>query len=391
MIKTAQRTFIAITMGILLIVFSVLYVGVNTLIRFAYERFVENTLDDSFDALIITNEPAPDKLIIHNDVVLSTASLDDEVIQQLLNNVKTQIRHSDFSNYGKFYFKVYYPPNTTDNVILIASDMSDTMQMMFHHFLYALFYMVIIYLLIFALVWQLSYKVFQPIKTNFEKQKRFISDASHELRTPLTIISANADVLKQNYEDNQWIDNIKSQTQRLDGLVADMLELAKLDEGQFKHVKEPFDLSESVTECALPFDAVAFEKKKELIFDIQPQINYVGDKNGLKKITSILIDNAIKHSSGLNVIKVTLKRDNSKIELSVYNTGSSIQPKDAKKIFERFYRGDSSRSRASGGSGLGLSIAKNIADYNKWKLSAESVYNESMTITLTIKSKIKDK
>ena len=102
MIKTAQRTFIAITMGILLIVFSVLYVGVNTLIRFAYERFVENTLDDSFDALIITNEPAPDKLIIHNDVVLSTASLDDEVIQQLLNNVKTQIRHSDFSNYGKF-------------------------------------------------------------------------------------------------------------------------------------------------------------------------------------------------------------------------------------------------------------------------------------------------
>ena len=95
-----------------------------------------------------------------------------------------------------------------------------------------------------------------------------------------------------------------------------------------------------------------------------------------------MLDNAVKHAAQNGIIKVSLKKENGKIILSVFNTGSNIPSHESNKVFERFYRGDASRSRESGGSGLGLSITKSIADANKWKISANSKLNESMTITV---------
>jgi signal transduction histidine kinase len=259
--------------------------------------------------------------------------------------------------------------------------MTDTLTTFGVTTLTALIILICIYGLLFFIVWALSFKVFSPIKEAFFKQKQFISNASHELKTPLTIISANADVLSQDV-DNQWLQNIKDQANRMNDLVADMLSLAKIDEGKIRIKKEKFNISQIVLGSSLPFDAVAFEKGKTLTLNVEDNIEYFGDIQSVKNIVNILIDNAVKHADNGGDVNLTLKKESTKIVLSVFNTGSQIPDDDVDKIFERFYRGDTSRSRDSGGSGLGLSIAKSIADRNKWKISAKSKLNESMVITV---------
>ena len=157
-----------------------------------------------------------------------------------------------------------------------------------------------------------------------------------------------------------------------------MLTLAKMDETTFTPLKESFNLSDAVTESVLPFDAVAFENGKTLLSEIESGIDYVGDRESVKKVVNILLDNAVKYSSVGGTIKVTLAKN----VLTISNTGSDIKDIDSDKIFERFFRGDASRSRDTGGSGLGLSIAKSIANANKWDIKAVSKFGESMTITI---------
>ena len=163
-----------------------------------------------------------------------------------------------------------------------------------------------------------------------------------------------------------------------------MLTLARIDEGNAKPIYEKFNLSDEVMQTALPFDAVAFEKGKTLKCEIEENLFYEGDRQGVKKILNILLDNAVKYSAESGNITVSLKKTGVKPEITVFNDGSLILENDAQKIFERFYRGDDSRSRESGGNGLGLSIAKSIAVANKWQIAAVSEFGKSMTITLTL-------
>ena len=231
------------------------------------------------------------------------------------------------------------------------------------------------------LVCKIADTVFKPINDTLLKQRQFVSDASHELRTPITVISANADVLG-NLIDNKYLDSIKSQTERLNLLVSDLLTLSKMDEGKLSIPKERFSLSQLINALVLPFEAVAFEKGKFLYLDNQNDIDYFGDSESVKLLVNILIDNAIKHSTKNATIKVSLKKDGTKILLEVYNDGSNIFDQDSDKVFERFYKGDKSRKHTDSGSGLGLCIAKNICDNNKWKITAKSKLNESFTITV---------
>ena len=177
-------------------------------------------------------------------------------------------------------------------------------------------------------------------------------------------------------------DNIKSQTARMDLLVDDMLTLAKIDEGKISVSREKFVISEEILSCVLPFEALAFEKGKTLIINVQPNLTYTGNKTCVNQVLNILLDNAIKHASNNGEIIVDFRKEKGRLVLSVSNTGSNVPANQANKVFERFYRGDNSRTRETGGSGLGLSIAKSVCDANKWNLSAQSVINECMTITV---------
>ncbi len=384
MIKKAQIKFVAITMSILFGVFFIISLVSANIIQNVHVRNIDITLNDTAKAYQEDSSYSGPNLmlsLLQSNGESQTISADPERFTD--NDIKNIIKASYLTpnRFGKtenFYYKTF---NVNGQSILISFDATDNLESIHNTQVKLILSLLLIFGILFIIVYLMSFKVFQPIKDAFLKQKQFISNASHELKTPLSIISANTDVLKQT-EENQWLDNIKNQTERLNVLVNDMLDMAKIDESKPILTKEEFDLSDEIIKNTLPFDAVAFEKGKTLMLDVQPDIIYQGDRQSVKKIINILLDNAVKYANHDGVIKVSFHKKNSRIILSVFNTGSAVPDKEANKVFERFYRIDNSRSRSSGGSGLGLSIAKALADANRWKISATSKIDEYMIITL---------
>ncbi|MDR1206463.1 MAG: HAMP domain-containing histidine kinase [Peptococcaceae bacterium] len=230
---------------------------------------------------------------------------------------------------------------------------------------------VLLALVVFLAEWMMN-----PVKTAFEKQRRFISDASHELKTPLTIISANVDVLRDEIGENTRLAHIRSQSERMSGLIHDLLTLAKTDEDKGKTIKNTFNLSGAVLNTALEFESRAFEEGKAYTYQIKENLAYTGDEKQIRQLVSILIDNAVKHSSVQGKIHVALTEDGGRPRLSVFNTGAGVSDAEKSKIFDRFYRSDESRSRETGGYGLGLSIARAIAAAHRGKITVTGAYGE---------------
>ncbi len=216
-----------------------------------------------------------------------------------------------------------------------------------------------------------SHLAVKPVKTAFTKQKQFIGDASHELKTPLAVITANLDVLEGEIGKNTWLGYIKSEVSRMNLLVKDLLLLAKYDSKENLYEFAEFNLSRALMSSALPFETLLFDQGKVFQIDIPEGVLYKGDEHRIKQLLVILLDNALKNSNTGDEVLIKLEANNSKKILSVYNTGIGIEPKDLKKIFERFYRSDSSRTRETGGSGLGLAIARTIVEAHKGKIYAE--------------------
>lgn len=212
----------------------------------------------------------------------------------------------------------------------------------------------------------------KPVEEAFEKQKRFISDASHELKTPLSVISVNADVLEGDIGANKYLSHIQSESIRMNTLVNSLLTLARLDSSKPIGVYSPFDLSNAVESIALTFESIAFEEHKNYTLKIEDGISYLGDANKIKQVVAILIDNAIKNADDDGLIDLILKRVGDTIHLEVFNTGAGIPEDQQDKIFQRFYRYDESRSKATGGYGLGLAIAKSIVDEHQGSIRVNS-------------------
>ena len=217
----------------------------------------------------------------------------------------------------------------------------------------------------------LSFWLVKPVSETFEKQKLFISNASHELKTPLAVIIASADALESNPSERKWLDNIKSESDRMNKLIADLLELAKSEEVNDTSQFAEGNLSKLVEKSALTFESVMFEKGVTLSDNIQDNIMFNMNEYKIQQLVTILLDNAVKHSEKGSGILVELKQDKD-IILSVTNKGEGIPAGDEEKIFERFYRADESRNRNENRYGLGLAIAKNIVLSHNGTISAKS-------------------
>lgn len=223
-----------------------------------------------------------------------------------------------------------------------------------------------------------------PVREAFEKQKQFIGDASHELKTPLAIINTNADVLLANQEDTianqaKWLHYIKSETERMTGLTNDLLYLTQMDDSRSTMIHAKFNMSDAVESIILPMEAVIFEKNISLDYNIEPNLTVHGNSEQIKQVILILLDNAVKYSGPKGAVNVTLQKQNNDVMLAVSNTGEGIAPEHLDRIFDRFYRTDSSRARKHGGHGLGLAIARSIVDQHKGELYARSVVGEGAT------------
>lgn len=299
----------------------------------------------------------------------STTFSQDEIIDitnKIINLKRNEGSYKDIS-----YLRV----NDGRHLVIVGID-REIENKLYHRLIMTIIMFTIIGLaFLFIIVILLSFWIIKPIKETFEKQKRFISDSSHELKTPLSVINANIDALSSEIGNNELLNNIKSQSLRMNSLVLDMLELAKLEEKE-KIISDKINLSKLVQNEVLPYEALAFEKNKKLTINIENDIECNGNEDDLKKLINILMDNAIKHSSENAKIKISLRKEKRHIILDVYNMGCNFSNNEREKIFERFYRSDLSRTRVTGSSGLGLSIAKAIVDSNNLKIKVESEENK---------------
>lgn len=282
--------------------------------------------------------------------------------------------------YGNLqYFRMDYAKGT----LVVFSDRSAERLLLHKVLLMSILVFLLMEGVVFFLTMLFTRRAIRPIQETIEQQRQFISDAGHELKTPLTIISANVDILEDEIGDNKWLSYIRSQAERMRILIGNMMNLTKLEMENFKKDFASFSLSAAVAGAALPFESQAFEQEKKLLLEIQENLQYFGNSDQMKQLVGIFIDNAIKYSDEHGEIRVTLQQVQNKKVLKIFNTGKGIPEEEKEKIFERFYRSDASRARATGGYGLGLSIAKRIADTHKIKIQVESEYEHWICFILT--------
>ena len=239
-------------------------------------------------------------------------------------------------------------------------------------------------LAVFTLVFFLSRRIVKPFSENYEKQKRFITDAGHELKTPLTIIEADAEILQMEMGENEWISDIQNQTRRMAELTNSLVLLAKTEEDHNDMKMIEFPISDVADEETSAFRALARTQGKVLDSCIEAGVALCGDEKSLRRLMDILLDNAVKYCGEKGVIRVTLEKQKGFVKFSVFNTAEHISKDETSRLFDRFYRCDRSRNSETGGYGLGLSIAAAITAAHKGRITADTSDEQSLTITVKL-------
>ena len=218
----------------------------------------------------------------------------------------------------------------------------------------------------------LSGRIVRPVSVSYEKQKRFITDAGHEIKTPLTIIEADAELLEMEFGQNEWLDDIHLQTKRLTTLTNDLIFLSQMEEAEQMQMIE-FPVSDLISETASSFQALALTQNKSFSLHIQPMLSYCGNEKSIIQLVSILLDNAVKYSNSVGLIRLSLEEQNRQLILTVENATDTISAETLNSMFDRFYRADPSRNSEIKGYGIGLSIARDIVTAHRGKITAESI------------------
>ena len=300
------------------------------------------------DILEIKNEPPT----VHSDDDLK------ELAQRIIKDNK-QYGTEDNLTFYKTDKGGYTLVTFMDNTVINESAMT--------LFRYTLIFGGVALILFFFLSVFLARKIVNPLEESYQKQKQFISDAGHELKTPVSVVSANAELLSREIGDNQWLQNIQYENERMGMLVGQLLDLARTENvtPQMDHI----DFSRLVAGEALPFESVAFEKGLNLNNNIAENIGVIGNSMQLKQLVSILLDNAIRHSKGGGEVWLALTKEHGLAKLSVINRGDEISEEQRANIFERFYRMDTARNGEDKHYGLGLAIAKAITTTHKGNIA----------------------
>ena len=221
-------------------------------------------------------------------------------------------------------------------------------------------------------IFLISGRAVRPVAESYEKQIRFITDAGHEIKTPLSIIIADTDVLEMDLDDgNEWIKDIKKQTERLTELTNNLVYLSKMEEGNNTLVMEKTDISAIAHELSDSFKNVAIASNKKLLTEINEGVLVNCDRKSMRELFSILLDNAIKYSPESESITFKVYKNSRNAVIAVSNRAKeNISNENLAHLFDRFYRTDGSRNSETGGHGLGLAIAKSIVANNKGSITA---------------------
>lgn len=223
------------------------------------------------------------------------------------------------------------------------------------------------WLAVLAIVAGASGAVIRPMVESYSKQKRFITDASHEIKTPLAVIDAANEVQEIESGESEWTQSIHEQVARLTALTERLVFLARMDEGSAGFTMASIDLSEAVDKAAAPFESVAVARGKRLSTSIASGVRAHADAAAVAQVVELLLDNATRYASEDSVIELSLRAvsrgaGKGSAELVVSNAADGLPEGDLDRLFDRFYRADVSRNSKTGGSGVGLSVVRAIAE-----------------------------
>ena len=244
------------------------------------------------------------------------------------------------------------------------------------------------WLAVLAIVTVASDTVIRPMVESYSKQKRFITDASHEIKTPLAVIDAANEVQEIESGESEWTQSIHEQVARLTALTERLVFLARMDEGSAGFTMAAIDLSEAVDKAAAPFESVAVSRGKRLSVSIASGVRAHADAAAVAQVVELLLDNATRYASEGSVIELSLRSvsrgaGKGAAELVVTNAVDGLPEGDLDRLFDRFYRADVSRSSKTGGSGVGLSVVRAIAEAHGGS-AAVSGHDHQITFTVRL-------
>ena len=383
MIKKLRVKFILVSLLSILFVLSITIASINIynyskMIRDIDRSMTQIVNRESGDAMMGGMQPPMDN-IMREHYILVSYNEDGSVNRSDLNhifflsneealNLANSI-YSGSSDTGKtnnLYYKKIEKNNITYVVLIDAKDRTQSI----NDFLVSSILISSISYLVIALLIILSSKVvFRVSEESYKKQKTFITNASHELKTPLTIISTDLEIIEMDSGKNEWTLSIKDQVNRLTTMTNQLVILSRLDEGELsKYPFEVFSLSDSANECIESFIPTFKKENINLTYDIKDDININANKYLIDELFYIFMDNARKYTKNNGSANVSIYKDNkNKTIISFSNDINEDDDVDEKLLFERFYRSSSTKKE---GSGIGLSIAKEIINLHKGNVKA---------------------
>lgn len=295
------------------------------------------------------------------------ASIDTDKAKELAASV---INGAERGRTGSFkYLKTVSPDNRGSTVVFM--DITSERTAVLRVGLLSLLAGLACWCVMLFIVSLLSNRAVKPIAENFEKQKRFVTDAGHEIKTPLAVILANTEALELYCGENKWSRNIREQTVRLNSLMQNLLQLAKSDENVLPQNAAPVSLSEAVSASLEMFSESFARRGLSVEADIQPDVFVSINPDSAEALLSVLADNASKYAKENTAVRVSVMRRAEKGVLEISNICEALPDCEPGKLFDRFFRADEARSRKNGGSGIGLSVAKSIAESSGGSIKAE--------------------
>ncbi len=402
MIKKLRRKIVAINIVSVGIVF---FVAILLTTAFGYsfiDRERSSRMEDAFDydtqdevsfsdndlyqdlALVIYNTQTEQaQFFFGNDFSFNHQRLQDNFMRIVNSNLSQ----------GYASVRVRYKKTTSGNEVRIVFNDLNSSQNSITPFLLVGLSMVIVGISFYlAISFMLARIALKPVEESWQKQKQFIADASHELKTPLSVIMANTEIIASHPDDtvqsqSKWIENTREESNRMAELVADLLFLAKNDDGLVVQM-DTINLSDAVATTVLSSDSLFYENGKKFDYQLDKEIHIQGNEKQIKQLVTILLDNANKYSTDVGNINLSLKlAPNGKhATLIVSNDSETMSDEQLSHLFDRFYTVDQSRNTR--GSGLGLSIAKTIVQTHNGTISVD--YNQGRTIFTVVFNVVKN-
>ena len=312
-------------------------------------------------------------LDVDNNIIYKVSHSDNDVDNIILNKAQEILDTKQKSQIqiGNLYFS-NYAYNFSNGKFLTIVNISNTKTRLLKLLLTSLMLLLLGEIVIYIISKKITNWLTHPVEESFNNQKEFVANASHELKTPLAVMIASIDCLEPSKKNEKWINNLKSESEKMNNLITRLLDLSKSENYNLKEDFRLTDISKVIEKIGLTFESLAFEKNVTIKTNIEENIMFLCNKESIDELVSILMDNAISHSEKNSSIMINLSKVKSEIKLEITNKGEAIPDDECEKIFERFYRSDKSHNRKSNRYGLGLAIAKNIVIGHNGSITAHS-------------------